>query len=57
MAISLGVNGIFIEVHDRPDESFCDVNTIPIRTISELMRFLNYKINFFQNKYILNEFL
>lgn len=24
MAVALGVNGIFLEVHDRPDESLCD---------------------------------
>ncbi len=27
MAIALGVNGIFMEVHDRPDESLCDAPT------------------------------
>ena len=27
MAISLGVNGIFLEVHDRPNESNCDAPT------------------------------
>lgn len=27
MAVSLGANGIFIEVHDRPDESMCDAPT------------------------------
>lgn len=27
MARSLGVNGIFMEVHDRPDESLCDAPT------------------------------
>lgn len=27
MAISLGVDGIFMEVHDRPDESMCDAPT------------------------------
>lgn len=27
MAVALGVNGIFLEVHDRPDESLCDAPT------------------------------
>lgn len=27
MAIALGVNGIFMEVHDRPDQSLCDAPT------------------------------
>jgi len=27
MAVVLGVNGIFMEVHDRPDESKCDAPT------------------------------
>jgi 2-dehydro-3-deoxyphosphooctonate aldolase (KDO 8-P synthase) len=27
MAVALDVNGIFIEVHDRPDESLCDAPT------------------------------
>lgn len=27
MAVSFGVNGIFMEVHDRPDESLCDAPT------------------------------
>lgn len=27
MAVTLGVNGIFMEVHDRPDESLCDAPT------------------------------
>lgn len=27
MALSLGVNGVFMEVHDRPDESLCDAPT------------------------------
>ena len=27
MAVALGVNGIFLEVHDKPDESLCDAPT------------------------------
>lgn len=27
MAVTFGVNGIFMEVHDRPDESLCDAPT------------------------------
>lgn len=27
MAMALGVNGVFMEVHDRPDESLCDAPT------------------------------
>lgn len=27
MAVAMGVNGIFMEVHDRPDESLCDAPT------------------------------
>jgi 2-dehydro-3-deoxyphosphooctonate aldolase (KDO 8-P synthase) len=42
VARALEVNGIFMEVHDRPDESFCDAPTqFPLSQLSELMNFLN----------------
>ena len=42
VARALDVNGIFMEVHDRPDESFCDAPTqFPLSQLSELMNFLN----------------
>ena len=42
VAMALEVNGIFMEVHDRPDESFCDAPTqFPLSQLSDLMNFLN----------------
>ena len=42
VARALEVNGIFMEVHDRPDESFCDAPTqFPLNQLNELMAFLN----------------
>ena len=42
VAIALGVNGIFMEVHDRPDESYCDAPTqFPLNNLADLMTFLN----------------
>jgi len=42
VARALDVNGIFMEVHDRPDESFCDAPTqFPLNQLTELMNFLD----------------
>ena len=42
MAVSLGVNGIFLEVHDKPDESLCDAPTQwPLDRLEWLLNYLN----------------
>jgi len=42
VARALDVNGIFMEVHDRPDESLCDAPTqFPLSELNNLMLFLN----------------
>jgi len=44
MAFTLGVNGIFLEVHDRPDESMCDAPTQwPLDKLEWLMSFIDIK--------------
>jgi 2-dehydro-3-deoxyphosphooctonate aldolase (KDO 8-P synthase) len=41
MAVSLGVDGVFMEVHDRPDESFCDAPTQwPLDKLDWLLEFI-----------------
>lgn len=41
MALALGVNGIFMEVHDRPDESLCDAPTQwPLDRLEWLLNYL-----------------
>jgi 2-dehydro-3-deoxyphosphooctonate aldolase (KDO 8-P synthase) len=38
MAVTLGVNGIFMEVHDRPDESKCDAPTqFPLEKLEDFI--------------------
>ena len=38
MAVTLGVNGIFMEVHDRPDESKCDAPTqFPLNKLEDFL--------------------
>jgi 2-dehydro-3-deoxyphosphooctonate aldolase (KDO 8-P synthase) len=45
MAVSLGVDGIFMEVHDRPDESFCDAPTQwPLDKLDWLLEFMDINI-------------
>ena len=40
MAIALGVDGIFMEVHDSPDESKCDAPTQwPLNKLEWLLDF------------------
>ena len=49
MAISLGVNGLFIEVHDNPDEALCDGPTQwPLDKLEWLLNYLDINRN---NKY------
>ena len=44
MAISLGVDGIFIEVHDNPDKALCDGPTQwPLDKLEWLLDFLEFK--------------
>ena len=44
MAIALGVNGIFIEVHDNPDNALCDGPTQwPLDRLVWLLNYLNIK--------------
>jgi len=46
MAVTLGVDGIFMEVHDRPDESKCDAPTQwPLDKLEWLLGYLNIKKN------------
>ena len=53
MAVTLGVNGIFMEVHDRPDESLCDAPTqfpldklkMYLKELLELNNFVNQNFN------------
>ena len=46
MAMALGVNGIFIEIHDKPEESKCDAPTQwPLNKLEWLLDFLNIKKN------------
>tara|TARA_Y100001958_G_scaffold158254_1_gene155571 strand:- start:1801 stop:2613 length:813 start_codon:yes stop_codon:yes gene_type:complete len=46
MAISLGVNGLFIEVHDNPDEALCDGPTQwSLDKLEWLLDFLNIEVN------------
>lgn len=41
MAMALGVNGIFMEVHDNPDQSLCDAPTQwPLDRLEWLLRFI-----------------
>jgi 2-dehydro-3-deoxyphosphooctonate aldolase (KDO 8-P synthase) len=38
MAVAVGVNGIFMEVHDKPDESKCDAPTqFPLNKLEDLL--------------------
>lgn len=51
MAMALGVNGIFMECHDRPDESLCDAPTQwDLSKLNDLLLFLDipkqYNINY-----------
>ena len=44
MALSLGVDGIFIEIHDNPDKSKCDAPTQwPLDKLEWLLNFLEIK--------------
>ena len=43
MAVSLGVNGIFMEVHNNPDKALCDAPTQ--WDLSKLDTFMNYVFN------------
>jgi 2-dehydro-3-deoxyphosphooctonate aldolase (KDO 8-P synthase) len=46
MAFALGVNGIFMEIHDRPDESFCDAPTQwPLDKLDWLMKYIGVPEN------------
>ena len=53
MAVTLGVNGIFMEVHDRPDESLCDAPTqfpldklkMYLKELLELNKFVHQNFN------------
>ena len=50
LAVTFGVNGIFMEVHDRPDESMCDAPTqFPLNKfesfISKLLLLRNFLIS------------
>ena len=39
MAVTLGVNGIFMEVHDNPDKSFCDSPTqFPLNKLGDFIK-------------------
>lgn len=53
MAISLGVNGIFMETHDNPDKALCDGPTQwPLDKLEWLLNFLNInKKNSYNLKY------
>jgi len=53
MAISLGVNGIFMETHDNPDKALCDGPTQwPLAKLEWLLNFLNInKKNNYNLKY------
>ena len=38
MAVSLGVNGIFMEVHDNPEKSLCDAPTqFPLEKLEDFL--------------------
>ena len=46
MAMALGVNGIFMEVHHDPDNSKCDAPTQwPLEKLEELLEFLDIPRN------------
>ena len=50
MAVTLGVNGIFMEVHDNPDKSLCDAPTqFPITQFEEYIKEL-LELTHFLNK-------
>lgn len=41
LAVAMNVNGIFMEIHDRPNESYCDAPTqFPLDNIEEFMYFI-----------------
>jgi 2-dehydro-3-deoxyphosphooctonate aldolase (KDO 8-P synthase) len=41
MALALGVNGIFMEVHDEPDKALCDAPTQwPFNKLEWLLDFI-----------------
>jgi len=45
VALALDVNGIFIEVHDRPDESYCDAPTQwPLNKLEWLLNLLKIEL-------------
>lgn len=49
MAITLGVDGIFMETHDDPDNALCDGPTQwPLEKLEWLMQFLNIKHKLFE---------
>ena len=51
MAISLGVDGIFMEVHDRPNESKCDAPTQwPLDKLEWLLKYLDINKRLKNNK-------
>ena len=54
MAIALGVDGIFLEVHDNPDKALCDAPTQwPIDKLEWLLEYLQIKkINQYNIKYV-----
>lgn len=44
MAISIGVDGLFIEVHDNPEKAMCDAPTQwPLKKLNELLIFIGMK--------------
>ena len=44
MAVCLGVDGIFMEVHDNPEKALCDGPTQwPLEKLDWLMEFLDIK--------------
>ena len=51
LAISLGVNGIFMEVHDNPDLSLCDAPTqFPLKNLKNYLKELSEIKNFFSSR-------
>lgn len=52
MAVTLGVNGIFMEVHENPDQALCDAPTqFPLNKLKEYLRELK-GLNEFVKKYL-----
>ena len=51
MAVTLGVNGIFMEVHENPDQALCDAPTqFPLNKLKDYLKELKDLNEFVKNQ-------